>query len=195
MDKKQIQSERMRGYFIQAAKELLKGEGLKTVNTRSVADRAGYSYTTMYNYFKDLNDLIFECVKDFQAECELFVRNKTKKVPSGKEKIKAITTAYVHYFTEYPGIFELCFIERMRDIGHKKGTAELIHTFLDRLCEEQWSYCISEKLIDAEKAENMKAQLRYSVTGMLLFYENRLQPDNYKDFTALVSSQLDFILG
>ncbi|MBN2263533.1 MAG: TetR/AcrR family transcriptional regulator, partial [Prolixibacteraceae bacterium] len=66
MKNKQIQEERMKGYFVQAAKDILKSEGIKAISVRNIADRAGYSYTTLYNYFKDVNDLVFECVNDFQ---------------------------------------------------------------------------------------------------------------------------------
>jgi AcrR family transcriptional regulator len=194
MDKKQIQSERIRGYFIQAAKELLKGEGLRSVSTRSVAEKAGYSYATLYNYFKDINDLVFECVKDFQSECELFVKTKTKKARPGKEKLKAIITAYIDYFIEYPGTFELCFLEHIRDIGSRKELTEVIYTFLDKLCEEQWSFCINEKIIDALKVERIRQQLRFTVVGLLLFYEIRRQPDNYTDFIILVNKIIGNIL-
>jgi AcrR family transcriptional regulator len=105
MSNKEIQEQRMRGYFIQATKEILRGEGLRNVSVRNIAERAGYSYATLYNYFKDIKDLIFECVKDFQAECEDHVRRETKNSARGKEKIEAIVKAYVKYFVQYPGIF------------------------------------------------------------------------------------------
>jgi AcrR family transcriptional regulator len=194
MGNKEIQSERIRGYFIDAAKELLRGEGLRSVSTRSVAEKAGYSYATLYNYFKDINDLVFECVKDFQAECEEFVKSKTKKARPGTEKIRAITTAYIDYFIEYPGTFELCFLEKIRGIGERNELTELIYTFLDRLCEEQWEYCISEKIMKPKKAEQKRHELRFTVMGLLLFYENRRQPGSYKEFLALTDSVIGKIL-
>jgi AcrR family transcriptional regulator len=194
MNKKQIQEQRMKGYFIDAAKELLKGEGLSVVNVRNVADRAGYSYATLYNYFKDLSDLIFECVKDFQAECESIVKSKIKKNEQGKDKLKATVLTYVQYFTEYPGIFELFFIEQMGNIGNKQAISELIYTFLDSLCEPHWEYCIAQNLYDRESAEKRKVQLRFCVMGMQLFYQNRFQPENYKEFIALLNNQIDRII-
>jgi DNA-binding transcriptional regulator YbjK len=85
---KELQEKRMRGYFIDAAKETLKGEGLKAVNVRTVAERAGYSFATMYNYFKDLNELIFICVKDFMSECEAFADEQTDQLnaPPGQDQ-------------------------------------------------------------------------------------------------------------
>ena len=59
--------------FNEANKETLKGEGLKAVSVRTVSEQAGYSFATLYNYFKDLNELIFICVKDFMMECETLI--------------------------------------------------------------------------------------------------------------------------
>jgi AcrR family transcriptional regulator len=194
MDNKQIQTERMKGYFIEAAKELLKGEGLRSVSTRSVAEKAGYSYATLYNYFKDINDLVFECVKDFLTECESIAEERTKKIKPGKEKIKAITTAYIDFFIEYPGIFELCFIEKIRWIGTRSELTEHIYTFLDKLCQENWDYCLQKKIMTAEKIEKTRQQLRFTAVGLLLFYENRRQPATYSDFISMVNNQIDHIL-
>ncbi|NLT49326.1 MAG: TetR/AcrR family transcriptional regulator, partial [Ignavibacteria bacterium] len=41
MTKNEIHEKRMKEYFIQATKELLKGEGLKVVSVRNVAEQAG----------------------------------------------------------------------------------------------------------------------------------------------------------
>jgi AcrR family transcriptional regulator len=195
MQKKEIQEQRIKSYFIEATKEMLKGEGLKSISVRNIAERAGYSYTTLYNYFKDLNELIFLCVKDFQNECELSVLDEIKKTPRGTEKIKAITKAYIKYFVQYPGIFELFFIEKISNIGSKQPTTELISTFLDRLCEKEWEYCIEQKIVTKDEADICTKQLRYAVTGMLLLYLHRLQPADYNEFIAITEGQLNEILN
>jgi AcrR family transcriptional regulator len=195
MKNKEIQEERIKGYFIEAAKEMLKGEGLRSISVRNIAERAGYSYTTLYNYFKDLNELIFLCVKDFQNECELFIKDELKPEVRGIEKIKAITNAYIKYFVQYPGIFELFYIEKISNIGSKQPTTELICTFLDRLCMEEWEYCVKQNITSTEEADVYMKQLRYTVAGMLLLYLNRLQPVDYKEFIALADVQLNQILN
>lgn len=194
MGNKEIQEQRMKGYFVEASKEILKGEGLKSISVRNIAERAGYSYATLYNYFKDVKDLVFECVMDFQEECEEFVKKETKKETSGPGKIKAIAKAYIKYFIQYPGIFELFFLERTTDLGHKHTTLKLIHSFLDRLSEEEWKYCVEKKIVKAADARVMKDALNYSVVGMILFYNNRRQPATYKEFSETVETQLNYIL-
>lgn len=195
MGNKEIQEQRMKGYFIQATKNILKGEGLKALSVRKIAEQAGYSFATMYNYFRDVNELVFLCASDFQEECREFVDDKTKTVSSGKEKLKAMTMAYINYFVEYPGIFELFYLEKVGDLGHKQTTIDLICNSLDRICESEWDYCIKKKLVDLKDAEIIKSQLRYMVVGSLLLYLNRMTPASYTDFIDQSKSQTDKILS
>ena len=194
MIKKEIQEKRIRGYFIDATKTLLKGEGLKSISVRNIADRAGYSYATLYNHFNDVKDLIFVCVNDFQVECAEFIRNETAASPRGIKKIGAIINAYVKYFVQYPGIFDLFFLEKISDITNKQSTVEMIYYLTDRLCSEEWTYCIDEKIVLAEEAETLKAEIRNVIAGLLLFYINRGYPENYQEFTNLTQNQINHIL-
>ena len=194
MKNKEIQGQRMRGYFLAATKELLKAEGLKTVNVRTIADKAGYSPATMYSYFKDANELVFLCVHDFYEECKQHVRSRVKGSEKGVSGLKTAVKAYAEFFIQYPGVFELFFIEKMGDLGNKKGIAELINTSLDQACEEEWVYCTSRKLLPAEEVEGLKTQIRYNVFGLLLLYLNRRMPASYTAFASQLNLQLDAIL-
>jgi AcrR family transcriptional regulator len=194
MSKKEIQEQRMRGYFIQATKEILRGEGLRGISVRNIADRAGYSYATLYNYFRDVKDLIFFCVRDFQDECERFVFEETKQSPRGTGKIKAIVKSFVRYYIQYPGIFELFYLERMSDIGNRQPTIKLIYTFLDRLCADEWAFCVDHGKISARDRHILSDQVRYVVTGMLLFYINRNIPSDFKKFDISIDRQLDVMI-
>ena len=102
MRNRQIQEERIKTYFLDSAKNLLRAEGLKGVSVRNVAYRAGYSYATLYNYFKDINDLLFRCVEDFCQEVGDFVAARTEGGAPGREGLRRTARAYVEYFVEYP---------------------------------------------------------------------------------------------
>jgi len=175
------QTERIQGYFIQAAKEILKGEGIRGISARNVARQAGYSYATLYNYFKDINDLVFVCVQDFAAECRQFVEDETDGIAPGRPKIESIGKSYIKFFIQYPGIFELFFLERIGNFGHQQKNIERIHSLLDELCAESWEAC-RDDFADAESIERRKEQLRFSIVGQLLLYLNRHQPAGYHDF-------------
>lgn len=194
MNRNVIQEQRMKGYFIEAAKEILKGEGLKAASVRNIAERAGYSYATMYNYFKDVKDLIFLCVQDFQAECEEFIREEVKDVKPGRDRIKAIVKHYVRYFTQYPGIFDLFFVEKMPDIRNNKAAAELIYSFLFKLCKKDWEYCLQKKTFTKNEIILKHRQINFITAGLLIFYLNRMQPLEHKDFFNNIEEQMAILL-
>ena len=54
-----LRQRRIMSYFIEAADEIIMEEGASAVTIRTVADKAGYSSATLYNYFDNLNHLIF----------------------------------------------------------------------------------------------------------------------------------------
>ena len=193
-DNKIIQEERMRSYFIEATKTTLRGEGLKSVNVRNIAKEAGYSYATLYNYFHDIKELVFECVKDFQEECRESVKLETANSKRGIPKIRAITKSYVKYFVQYPGIFELFFLESIHDLGRKESTVNLIYYLLDNLCEEEWNYCLKEQIYSKKEIEIKKELLRNTIAGILLYYINRHTPNNYSDFVQLTNRQINQII-
>jgi AcrR family transcriptional regulator len=190
MEKKEIQEQRMRGYFIEATKSLIQSEGVKSVSVRNIADQAGYSFATLYNYFKDVKVLIFECVKIFQEECEVFVVNHIGEPPAGIPRIKAITKAYVNYFMEYPGIFDLFFVEKLGSMGNPQQMGHAIYSFLNYLCDSDWNVVRNQGIYSEQQIEDMQQQLNYMSTGMLLYYMNRLQPSSYAEFQSDLERQL-----
>lgn len=194
MDTKQIQEERIREYFIQATKKILRGEGLKAINVRNIAKEAGYSYATLYNYFKDVKDLVFECVKDFQDECNTFIQEQVKGSQYGIPRIKKITLSYITYFVQYPGIFELFYLEKMGDLSGKKPTIKLIVDFHNEITKSEWQNCIEKNICTEQEAKIKQELLKNLTVGILIFYINRYTPKDYKEFLALAESQIENIL-
>ena len=192
MVQNEIQEQRMREYFIEATKTILRGEGLKGISARNIAEQAGYSYATLYNYFKNIKELIFECVQDFQKECTQLVQQQTEGLDHGSPRISGIIKSYLHYFIQYPGIFELFFLERTTDIG---GIGKLIHNFPEQLCAAEWNYCVDQGWIQKETVAKVDDELGLIVTGLLLFYLNRHYPDTYPKFMEMTNQHLDRILG
>lgn len=194
MKNKELQEQRIKGYFLQATKDLLKSEGIKSVNVRSIAERAGYSYTTMYNYFRDINDLIFHCVRDFYQECQDHVKAQVKRKEKGLPTLQAAIKAYAGFFIQYPGIFDLFFLEEIAASRDKKAIADLIGYSLDSICEEEWTWCMSRGVIAPEQIASLRDQIRHSVYGLLLLYLNRGVPSSYAEFTARLNTSLQTIL-
>jgi len=185
----------MKGYFIEATKSILKSEGVKGLSVRSIADVAGYSFATLYNYFRDVRELIFICVADFQQECREWIGHQVAGKEPGEERLKATLKAYVGYFTEYPGIFQLFFLEKMNDISSSRATADQIYGFLDTVCSADWDILLTNGTFTAEEVSTKKNLLNNLTAGLLLFYMNRVSPADWQTFNRQVQSQVDAVIG
>lgn len=175
MNNKDIQKIRMRNYFIQATREIILSEGLKAVSVRNIARKAGYSYATLYNYFKNAEELVFESVGIFSEECTLFVASQTEAMEKGTERLEKICKAYMDYFIQYPGIYELFYLEKMTD-----KTLSGINILLEELCKEDLDVMGRSGII-YDRALLMD-QLNYCSAGLLLYYLRRYVPAEYSDF-------------
>jgi len=193
---KAIQEERMRGYFLEAAKELIRAEGIAVVSARNVAERAGYSYATLYNYFKDVRDLIFSCTEDFMKECVEFVSHEAKGTP-GKERLVKKTKGYVKFFLQHFGIFTLLYQLPPSSISTKNSRVAGIHTFFDTIIEEDWTAVCGVSSMDPKKLKRIREHFKYSIHGLLLFYLNGRKEMEFKSFleevTSIVESFVDLI--
>lgn len=77
-DKKQIQRGRVKKYFLDAAIEIIKEEGLENLTTKKIGDKAGYSYATIYNYFQNFNELVCISMVEMADECADYITKNLK---------------------------------------------------------------------------------------------------------------------
>ncbi|MCI8639765.1 MAG: TetR/AcrR family transcriptional regulator [Coprococcus sp.] len=59
MADKNIKKERVIRYFVEAALDIMETEGIGAVTARKVADKAGYTVSSLYNHFDNLDYLLF----------------------------------------------------------------------------------------------------------------------------------------
>jgi len=193
MSASEMQQQRTKQYFLDSAKEILRGEGLKVASARNIAERAGYSYTALYNYFKDMNALIFACVQDFQEEIVTAVKLAQEGKTSPKELIFTGVKGWINYFIQYPGIFELFFLEGIGE-GTEGETSEAIYNSIVPACSDGIKALMIEGKIDQLGAEELQNTIRNTMTGLLLYYSNRKHPSDYGALLTVVDRQLNFLL-
>ncbi len=181
MTNKEIREERIKGYFITAAMEIIRAEGLQAASARTIAERAGYSYATIYNYFKDIRDLIFSSVELFMDECRNFVKDSSNTELSGQEQLQDIGRCYGRFFVQYPAIFTLLFTENPANIGAKGSNYNKVENLFDSIVET-----VSEEKYDSSQFTNYK----YALHGLLLFALTRKAVVDYKELMAGIDDLL-----
>lgn len=183
MSKKNIQEERMKKYFIDAAKEIIRGEGIEAVSARNIAERAGYSYATLYNYFDNINDLIFSCIEFFIDECRENIANNFNKKFNGKKYIEAVTIEYVNYFIQYPGIFNLLYQQKLTGITSQKVKVKKIQEFFIELIKDEWSF-----LTTKDEKKLTIPMYKYMLNGLLMEFFNQRNLLSYNELILEVKN-------
>ncbi len=84
--------------FLNSAKGIIDEEGISGISARKVGERAGYSYATIYNYYKDLNELIGKCAIDCLVSCYRSLESINLKGLTSIDRIKAQSKAYFRFF-------------------------------------------------------------------------------------------------
>ncbi len=108
-ERKEREKQEMRKNIIDAAMHMFMHEGYEDASIRKIADKIEYSPATIYLYYKDKDELLY----DVQAECfsrlvEVFKERTTAADPF--ERLIQFGEAYMDFGLQNPQVYELMFI-------------------------------------------------------------------------------------
>lgn len=164
MDNKAIQQQRMKGYFIEAAKKLVHEMPKDQLSVRKIASEAGYSYATLYNYFDNLDHLLWYVVVDILEELSNALKQNVKNISDKKQKLIATAIAYMDYFVENQNAFELLFLS-----PPGMPTQEVMTQLENTTIKTTVTDIILEAAGDEQKARGIGDLLTAAIHGYLMF--------------------------
>ncbi len=99
----------MRRKIVDAAIQMFVEEGYDKMSIRKIADKIEYSPATIYLYYKDKDELLYDVQSEgFDALAEHFRKAVTEKDPY--RRLKQMAWAYVNFYRENPQLYDLMFI-------------------------------------------------------------------------------------
>jgi AcrR family transcriptional regulator len=110
-ERKERQKSEMREAILAAALKLFAEQDFGNVTMRKIADTIEYSVGTLYLYFKDKNEILFELHKQGFAK----FYNKQLSVQHIKDPVERLTAhgfAYIEFAMENPEYYDVMFISR-----------------------------------------------------------------------------------
>lgn len=102
----------LRDAIFRAAGELLLARGYEAFSLRQVAERVGYSATTIYRYFENKDDLVFGIVDEGFRLFGDRLRGAAQSAPDPIARLRAVAEAYVRFGLEHPVYYRLMFMQR-----------------------------------------------------------------------------------
>ncbi len=116
INKQSIKNLRTKSCFIQAAKEIVLREGVENVSVRKVADQAGYTFATIYNYFKDLNELLQEVKNEMILDVMTYMQKSVPEKIYDLDDVKKLNHHYIDYYIERPNVFRFFYSYRLHSV-------------------------------------------------------------------------------
>ena len=108
-DRTRLRTRRIMSYFVEAADEIIGREGVGAVTIRKVSDIAGYTSATLYNYFDNLNHLIFLATMRHLEEYNNDVEIRVENCKTPVEIYLVISECFCEHSFSKPEIYNLLF--------------------------------------------------------------------------------------
>ncbi|MBS7526385.1 TetR/AcrR family transcriptional regulator [Fusibacter paucivorans] len=158
-----LKRERMKTFFIEAAKEIVVEYGSNALSVRSVADKAGYSYATIYNYYEDLDALLWDVKQSFVKDLHTFlIRHMPNVIEPGA--LKKLFRQYVDFYLENPNIFSFFYFTLLDD---ERDHIEMMHN-----CFIAIRIFETEALVvkPSKKTDASATTCAYAIHGLLMLH-------------------------
>jgi len=118
-ERKEREREEMRLRIIEAAIQMFLEEGYEKTSIRNIAEKIEYSPATIYLYYKDKDELLYDVQKQaFEKLDQVFLEKVTAKDPL--KRLEQIMYTYVRFGKNNPELYDLMFIIRAPMNGIKE---------------------------------------------------------------------------
>lgn len=196
-ERREKEKEELKSLILRAAKKLFLEKGIEQTSIRKIASEIEYSVGTVYVYYKDKNDILYDLhSQGFQqlgGEMKVLFN-----VADPMERMKALGRVYLQFALENPDMYDLMFTLKapmdFLDSMHKeewnegKGTFDVLRTTV--------SQCMEKGHFKGHQLEPLSFAIWSTVHGMAsLHISQRVQGVNLEDpETILMKAYEEFVL-
>lgn len=114
----------LRQAILSAAAGLFLEQGYERFSLRKVAERIGYSPTTIYLYFRNKEDLLFTVVEEGFARFGKMLEDALFGVDDPWEQIVALGQAYIAFGLENQAYYQMMFAQRTDFLWQSQGESQ-----------------------------------------------------------------------
>ena len=128
--RRESERSQLQSRILDAAGALFLEEGYEGVSMRQVAERIGYSATTIYRHYDSKDDLLFAIVHEGFRRFGDDLSKAARKVKDPLGQLKAVCAAYVKFGLQNPVYYQLMFMQRSDFLFHSRDEkAPMIASF------------------------------------------------------------------
>lgn len=180
--------------FIEVSKNIIDEEGVEYVSARKIGERSGYSYATIYNYFKDINELLAYCAYDYLKDCGKEIMKVDLEGLTWIEILMAQLVTYTTYFANHHDYFNLVFV---RDFSTYPLEIPLEDDdkFVGEILFEHLMLGVKEGFIQENQIKLISQMLVSSIHGKLLFLNGKRHEVTLDEVIKTLKEEVMFMIG
>jgi len=185
----------IRTELINSAIELFFENGIEKTSMRAIAQKAGYSTATVYNYFSNREKILFAFFED-RAERTLL---ETRKIPDFsefnlKEKLQAQLELGLDIFLEDREFIsiahDLMLTSPFKMLNELECTRNIHLSFIKETLEN----AIENGEIPQQPMPNLIASLYWDYAALMIIYWMKDESPNFEKTSELIDKSLDLII-
>lgn len=182
---KKMYKNKAMNHFINAAVELIDEKGIENLTIRAVAAKAGYNSATLYNYFENLDHLIFfaamKNIKDYSLSLNMYLVNTKNSM----DRFLRVWECFCKFAYKKPEIYNAIFFANLSKdmqeyvseyyllfpdelgIHHQTISTMLLKADINDRNMTTVMDCVDEGFIDSKNADKLNDMTLLFFEGML----------------------------
>ncbi len=173
--------------FVEATQSLIDENGLEKISIRKIADKAGFHNSTIYLYFKDVNQLILLASLKHFNEYSQKLAEYSSIIASPTDKFLAIWDAFGQTVFRKPHIFHNFFFGK-----YSQNLTPIITQYYRLFPEEKTNY--SKEIEDMFYGNNIKERCLKILQPLIDVESSRVNKDNIHLVNTIIVSCLKQLL-
>jgi AcrR family transcriptional regulator len=134
-ERREREKENLRQDILDVAREMFALEGYESVSMRKIADKIEYSPTTIYLYFKDKNELLYQICEETFAQLDQNIRAISEPETDLLIRLKKGLKAYIEFGVAHPHHYQVTFMTPLfsqptEEYGYEGSMGERTFGFL-----------------------------------------------------------------
>lgn len=171
-----IKHSKIQEIFINTAQEMIINEGTANVTTRQIAQRSGFSIGTLYNYFENVDELMWIVRNKMIDESVERIKKALEKIESIDE-VSNICINLFTYIIENPNIYNFIYKPELNpDYMHQRTN----NVYID--VDEFFVHCNLKSDISSEDIKTICHAINFMIYGMINIYflnSNNMDKESY----------------
>ncbi len=166
-DAKNVKKEFVKSKFIDATKTIILQDGVLNVTVRRIAEITGYSYATIYHYFRDLNELLLETKLSMIRDMTVPGSMQAVGPEDPLEQKKRQARQMAGFFIDNPNVFGFFYQYKMDESNATAmRSLELEASYYNDFC----AVCRKRGYMRGGYPSNLGDAITYTVFGSITIY-------------------------